>query len=91
MEMWLFRHRRIPSMVAWSAASLLGQESWQHGLRKDVGHYLVRNFTVTSEKPMYLQLDGEAVTLGNGTRYEFIFQEAAVRVLTAPDAPGPLL
>ncbi len=81
MEMWLFRHRRIDARAAWSAVSMLGWNRGRMYLRGNVGHYLVTGFTVKSEQPMYLQLDGEAVRLADGRRYEFVFQEAAVRVL----------
>src|SRR5690606_17668663 len=71
MEMWVFRHRRVDAMAAWTAATIFGVRRWQRYLRGNVGHYLVQSFTVTSSRPMYLQLDGEAVRLGEGTRYEF--------------------
>jgi diacylglycerol kinase family enzyme len=81
MEMWVFRHRRIDAMALWTAATMFGWKSWQRHMRSDVGHYLVQSFTVTSERPLYLQLDGEAVLLGDGTRYEFEFCREAVNVL----------
>ncbi len=82
MEMWVFRHRRVDAMAAWTAASMFGVRRWKRYLRGNVGHYLVQGFVVISDRPMYLQLDGEAVRLGEGTRYEFQFQRAAVQVLT---------
>lgn len=85
MEMWLFRKRRLDAMAVWSAVTLLGLDNWKRHLRRDVGHYLVRSFTLESNAPMYLQLDGEAITLGDGRRYEFEFQEQAVTVLTRTD------
>lgn len=81
MEMWLFRHRRIDAMALWTAASMFGWKRWQRYMKRDVGHYLVRDFAVVSERPMYLQLDGEAVQLGDGTRYEFEFCADAVTVM----------
>lgn len=83
MEMWLFRKRRLDAMAVWGAVTLLGLDKWKRHLRRDVGHYLVRSFTLESDAPMYLQLDGEAVTLGDGRLYEFEFQQRAVTVLAA--------
>jgi diacylglycerol kinase family enzyme len=81
MELWLFRDRRLDAMAVWSAVTLLGLDKWKRHLRRNVGHYFVRSFLLQSKKPMYLQLDGEAVILGDGLRYEFEFQERAVMVL----------
>ena len=68
-------------MALWTAASMFGWKRWQRYMKRDVGHYLVRDFAVMSERPMYLQLDGEAVQLGDGTRYEFEFCADAVTVM----------
>jgi len=81
MEMWVFRHRRVDAMAQWTAATMIGWNRWKRYLRGNVGHYLVQGFVVKSDRPMYLQLDGEAVRLGDGTRYEFEFCREAVRVL----------
>ncbi len=85
MEMWLFRHRRVDAMAAWSALCLLGWNRGRMYLRGNVGHYLVTGFTVKSRQPMYLQLDGEAVRMGDGTRYEVVYQQAAVKVLAGDE------
>lgn len=86
MEMWLFRDRRLDAMAVWSAVTFLGLDKWKRYLRKNVGHYMVRSFVVESEAPMYLQLDGEAITCGDGRRFEFVFQENAVSVLAGRPA-----
>lgn len=85
MEMWLFRDRRLDAMAVWSAVTLLGLNRWKRHLRRNVGHYFVRNFLLESHQPLYLQVDGEAVILEDGRRLEFEFQKEAVRVLAAAD------
>ncbi len=85
MEMWLFRHRRLDAMAVWSAVTLLRLDKWKRRLKRDVGHYMVRSFVLKSEAPMYIQLDGEAITLGDGRHYEFEFREHAVNVLAMGD------
>lgn len=81
MEMWVFRNRRIDAMSLWIGASVVGWEFFRRRLRRNVGHYRVRDFVVTSHEPMILQLDGEAVILGDGRRYEFEFCEGAVSIM----------
>lgn len=81
MEFWLFRKRRLDSMLAWAAATGTRNRALQKRLEKSVGHYLVGGFTVRSEAPMFLQLDGEAVELADNREYRFECLPSAARVL----------
>lgn len=87
MEMYVFRGRRPDTMGQWALATRLHFNKWKQRLGGRVGHHQVRNFTVTSQKRMYLQLDGEAVSLGDDTRYEFAWLPGAVQVLGADNKP----
>ncbi len=49
---------------------------------RSVGHYLLSDFKVESPFPMFLQVDGEAVLLGDNLRYQFELLPDAVMVLS---------
>ncbi|MGI8904911.1 MAG: diacylglycerol/lipid kinase family protein [Candidatus Sumerlaeaceae bacterium] len=81
MEFWLFRKRRLDSMLGWAAATGIRSRGLQRRFGRTVGHYVLGGFTVTSKQPMYLQLDGEAVLLGNNCEYRFECLPGAAQVL----------
>lgn len=81
MEFWLFRKRRLDNMLGWAAASGIQSAALQRRFARTVGHYLVLDFAVRSEKRMFLQLDGEAVSLGENREFRFECLPGAARVL----------
>jgi diacylglycerol kinase family enzyme len=81
MEFWLFRKRRLDSMLAWAAATGIRSRGLQRRFSRTVGHYMLDRFTVRSSKRMYLQLDGEAVNLDDNYEYRFECLPSAAQVL----------
>jgi diacylglycerol kinase family enzyme len=81
MEFWLFRKRRLDSMLGWAAVTGIRSRGLQRRFERSVGHYLLGGFTVRSEQPMFLQLDGEAVRLGENREYRFECLPSAAMVL----------
>lgn len=80
MELYLFRQRRLWPMLAWCARLGFGPCRSSRLLRY-VGHHLVTEFTVKSEAPMFLQIDGEAMHLDDDREFRFTCLPGAVKLL----------
>jgi diacylglycerol kinase family enzyme len=80
MEYFLFRGDRVLPVVALFAGSKIGVKN-PVGARRDVVHDMTTEFTLRSERPMFLQLDGEPVSLGDNREYRFRCLPGAVKML----------
>lgn len=89
METWLFRRRRTDDLVRWLIATGAGGLGTpiRRLMTVDVGHYMTPSFTIRSEKPLYLQLDGEAILADNPTELRFECIRNAVQLLV-PEQQG---
>ncbi len=83
MEMWLFRRNRPDDIVAWIAGASVGEYGTplRHLLTGSVGHYMTKGFTVRSDQPLYLQIDGEAVELESQQELRFECHPGAAKLL----------
>jgi diacylglycerol kinase family enzyme len=84
MELWLFRQPRIRQILFWAVRSIFRMRGRHKACGGTVGHYLITKFGSGGKNPLFLQLDGEAVSLGNDTEFRFECLPAAVRVLMSP-------
>lgn len=83
MEMWLFRRNRPDDILAWIAGASVGDYGTplRQLLTDSVGHYMTQGFTVRSDNPLYLQIDGEAVELENPQELKFECHDSAAKLL----------
>lgn len=79
MEVYVFREPSITSLLGWCAQRAMGL--MHRGGPQKVGHYLFDGLEVKSDSPLALQLDGEAIRLGDGTSYSFKVLPGACTVL----------
>lgn len=77
MEMALFRHNRLLPILGWSARAAFGKA----GESPAVGHRLVSSFHLTSSQPLFIQLDGEPIHLGDDRSIDFQCLPGAARIL----------
>lgn len=80
MELFLFRRNNAPLIVGWLGASWLRSESMRKAFAS-VGHYMAEEFALTSKTPLFLQLDGEAVNLGDDCEYHYKCLPSGISVL----------
>ena len=79
MELFLFRGGNPLTGLGWCAAQSLRRAP--EPARWNVADLLVSRFSVRSRLPMHLQLDGDPVSIGDNTAYEFTVRPASVRIL----------
>jgi len=83
MELWLFRKPKVRQILLWGCLSFLRRKNKHKACGHNVGHYLVRKFTIHGDQPLFLQLDGEAVSLTDNREFQFECLPGAVHVLMA--------
>lgn len=86
MELYLFEKNEVLPILAWMARQALGSK--KPITSGGVGHFLVPEIRVRSRQRMYLQVDGEASVVDDGTDYNITCHPAAAKVLIAPALPG---
>lgn len=78
MELYVFRDSKVWPMLRSCGDVVLRRKI---GPRSAIVPAMVNGFEITSDKPMFLQVDGEPTSLGENTHYKFACLPSAARVL----------
>jgi diacylglycerol kinase (ATP) len=70
MELYIFKRNTIPDYLRYAHGLFFLKQNLSK-IYEDVTHALVKSFKVTCEKPMFLQVDGEAASSGDNCQYTF--------------------
>lgn len=83
METWLFHRRRPDDLFGWAGGATSGELGVpvRRYFGRSVGHFMTPGFTVRSENPLFLQVDGEAITPENPHELRFTCLHSAVQLL----------
>jgi diacylglycerol kinase (ATP) len=80
MELYIFKSNLLRDYFRYVLGFALSRKALQK-VWKDVYHARVTRFSVACDKPMFLQADGEPVTVGDNRRYDFQVIPGGIRML----------
>jgi diacylglycerol kinase family enzyme len=78
MDMTLFRRNALLPMIEWGARAMARAPQ---SLRQDVERHKSAGFVIRSADPLFLQMDGEPVHLGDDREFRFTCLPGATKVL----------
>jgi len=70
MELYIFKRNTIPDYFRYAHGLFFSKQNLSK-IYEDVTHALVKSFEITCDKPMFLQVDGEAASSGDNRHYKF--------------------